>query len=95
MGTHTKRSASPADPRYAVGASAWGTCDGDLVISRRREDGLFQITVSPGRPQMTVNYKNDAIAQAYAYADRNGVTVWFMDASGAISRVTRVAPPES
>jgi hypothetical protein len=63
---------------------------GDLVISRRLEDGKFQITVSPGRPQMTVKYKNEAITHAFAYADHHGVTVWFTEASGATSRLTRL-----
>jgi hypothetical protein len=69
--------------------------EGDLVISRCREDGRFQIAVSPGRPQMTVKYKNEAITHAFAYADQHGVTVWVMDASGAIARASRVARPEN
>jgi hypothetical protein len=69
--------------------------DGDLVISRRTDDGRFEITVSPGRPQMAVKYKHDAINQAFAYADSNGVTVWFMELTGEFSRVDRVRPKES
>lgn len=69
--------------------------EGDLVISRRKDDGRFEITVSPGRPQMILKFKNEAINHAYAYADRNGATVWFMDAAGEIHRVDRVRPKEN
>ena len=69
--------------------------DGDLVISRRKDDGRFEIAVSPGRPQMALKYKNDAINHAYAYADQHGVTVWYLEASGIVSRVDRVRLRES
>ena len=38
---------------------------------------------------MKVSYKNQAVDHAFAYADRNGATVWFCDASGHITRVDR------
>jgi hypothetical protein len=69
--------------------------DGDLVISRCTDDGRFQISVTPGEPQMKVSYKNQAVDHAFAYADRNGATVWFCDASGHITRVDRPRRKES
>ena len=69
--------------------------DGDLVISRRKDNGRFEITVSPGRPQMSLQFKNEAINHAYAYADQHGAAVWYAEVTGEFTRLERVRRKES
>ena len=64
---------------------------GDLLISQRAGDGHFEISIVPGRPQLTIRHQHDALAQAHAFAAQNGAAVWMSNGNGA---VTRVPPPK-
>jgi hypothetical protein len=57
---------------------------GDVVISRRDHDGHFEISVVPGRPQVSVARERDAISQAHAFARKGGVSVWMAVGSGHV-----------
>jgi hypothetical protein len=56
--------------------------EGDLLISRRAEDGKFEISVVPRRPQLVAPTRKDAIEQAHAFAAKNGTSVWLTDSNG-------------
>jgi hypothetical protein len=64
---------------------------GDLLISQRAGDGHFEISIVPGRPQLSIPHQHDAVTQAHAFAAQNGAAVWMIDASGSI---VRVPPPK-
>ena len=64
---------------------------GDLLISQRAGDGHFEISIVPGRPQLSIRHQHDAIAQAHAFAAQNGAAVWMTEAGGA---TRRVPPPQ-
>jgi len=63
---------------------------GDLLISRRTSDGHFEISIVPGRPQLAIPQQHDAVKQAYAFAEKNGASVWITESSGS---VVRLQPP--
>lgn len=63
---------------------------GDLLISRRAADGHFEISIVPGRPQISVAQQHEAVKRAYAYAEKNGSSVWMVDAKGYV----RLNPPK-
>jgi hypothetical protein len=68
---------------------------GDLLISQRAGDGHFEISIFPGRPQLAIRQRNDAIQQAHAFAAQNGASVWLAGAAGSIIRVPPPKPKES
>lgn len=55
---------------------------GDLLISRRSSDDHFEISIVPGRPQLTIRHQHEAVKQAHAYAEKNGGLVWMRQANG-------------
>ena len=62
---------------------------GDLLISKRADDGKFEISIVPGRPQFVIPHQQDAIQHAHAFASKNGASVWITDSNGNIVRVER------
>lgn len=55
---------------------------GDLLITRRAVDGLYEISIVPGRPQLTLSLQGEAVQQAQAFAERNGGSVWLVEGAG-------------
>ncbi len=55
---------------------------GDLLISRRPSDDHFEISIVPGRPQLTIRHQHEAVQQAHAYAEKHGGIVWIRQGNG-------------
>jgi hypothetical protein len=61
-----------------------GPSPGDLLISRRRSDGRYEISIVPGHPQFTVEKQHEAVQQAAAFAARSGSNVWMAEPNGYV-----------
>jgi hypothetical protein len=68
---------------------------GDVLIAKRAADGLFEISIVPGDPQLSVNQKFEAVRHAHAFAAHTGASVWFTESSGAYMRVEKPRPKAS
>lgn len=62
---------------------------GDLLISKRADDGKFEISIVPGRPQLVISHQQDAIQQAHAFASKNGASVWMTEPNGNLVHLER------
>ena len=69
--------------------------DGDVLIAKRAADGLFEISIVPGDPQVSVRQKFEAVRHAHAFAAHTGASVWFFDPGGAYTRVKKPRLKES
>ena len=66
---------------------------GDVLITRRAQDGHFEISVVPGDPQFSVRHKIEAVRHAYGFAaTQSGLSVWFIGPGG---RYTKLAKPRA
>jgi hypothetical protein len=69
--------------------------EGDVLIAKRAADGLFEISIVPGDPQLSVQQKFEAIRHAHAFAAHSGASVWFIEPGGAYTRVEKPRSKES
>ena len=68
---------------------------GDVLIARRGADGVFDISIVPGDPQLSVPQKFEAVRHAHAFAAYTGASVWFIEPGGSYTRVQQPRPKES
>lgn len=68
---------------------------GDVLITKRAQDGHFEISIVPGDAQVSVGQKFEAVRHAHAFAAQIGASVWFIEPSGTYTRVERPRPKES
>ena len=69
--------------------------EGDVLIAKRAADGLFEISIVPGYPQLSVQQKFEAVRHAHAFAGHSGTSVWFIEPDGAYTRVEKPRSKES
>lgn len=69
--------------------------EGDVLITKRAQDGHFEISIVPGNAQLAVRQKFEAVRQAHAFAAHNGASVWFIESGGSYVRVDKPRPKES
>jgi hypothetical protein len=68
---------------------------GDVLITKRVQDGHFEISVVPGDAQLSVRQKFEAVRHAHAFAAHHGASVWFIEPGGGYTRVAKPRPKES
>ena len=68
---------------------------GDVLIAKRDADGLFEISIVPGNPQVSVRQKFEAVRHAHAFAAQTGSSVWFIEASGGYTKIDTPRAKES
>lgn len=69
--------------------------EGDVLITKRAQDGHFEISIVPGAAQLSVRQKFEAVRHAHAFAAYNGASVWFIEPGGSYTRVDKPRPKES
>lgn len=69
--------------------------EGDVLIAKRATDGLFEISIVPGNPQLSVRQKFEAVRHAHAFAAHNGASVWFIEPGRSYTKVDKPRPKES
>ena len=68
---------------------------GDVLITKRLQDGHFEISIVPGDAQLSVRQKFEAVRHAHAFAAHSGASVWFIEPGGTYTRVEKPRPKES
>lgn len=68
---------------------------GDVLITKRAQDGHFEISIVPGDPQLSLPQKFEAVRHAHAFAAHNGASVWFIEPGGNYMRVEKPRSKES
>lgn len=69
--------------------------EGDVLITRRRADGRFEISIVPGGAQLHVQHKFQAIQHAHRFAEQTGAAVWFTESGESYTRVEKPKQKES
>ena len=59
---------------------------GDVLIARG-STGHFEISIFPGKAQLSVRQKFEAVRHAHAFAEQTGNAVWFKESGTTYSRV--------
>lgn len=68
---------------------------GDVLITKREQDGHFEISIVPGDAQLSVRQKFEAVRHAHAFAAHIGASVWFTEPDGGYTRIEKPRPKES
>ena len=68
---------------------------GDVLITKRADDGHFDISIVPGDAQLSVRQKFEAVQHAHGFAAHSGASVWFIEPGGSYTRVEKPRPKES
>ena len=68
---------------------------GDVLITKRDQDGHFEISIVPGDAQLAVRQKFEAVRQAHAFATHSGASVWFIEPGGTYTRIDKPRSKES